>query len=359
MRINSYGDKKLILKEKQPTNSQNPKIRAGEEAEKQMAFYLQRAFAKKNDCFILNDLRIIHNDDTAQIDHLLVTQFGLFIIESKSVHGKIIVNKHNEWSRTYNKDVEGMPSPVLQAEAQGKVFRELLMKNKESLLGKALFGTTQKGFVNCKIFIYVAISDKGVIDREHDVKELFKADQICKSILTELESLKKRNSLLSLSVNPVWEISLEETKIVAEFLLSMHQPILKPKPVLTTISTTESKTISVNKPEKSFIPKVGAICPKCNKYKLIRKSITRSDNTETDFLACEAYPRECKAIFALVAVAKTDNKAKDVAAANNQEHKEHDICPRCKSGKLTLRKAKTEFLGCSQYPKCKFTDYRN
>ena len=347
----------MILKEKQLTNSQNPKIRAGEEAEKQMAFYLQRAFAKKNDCFVLNDLRIVHNDDVAQVDHLLVP-FGLFIIESKSVHGKIIVNKRNEWSRTYNKVVEGMSSPVLQAEAQGKVFRELLMENKESLLGKALFGTTQKGFVNCQIFIYVAISDKGVIDREHDVKELFKADQICKSILTELESLKKRNSLLSLSVNPVWEISLQETKIVAEFLLNINKTILKANLIKPEISTLESKVIPLNKTKKSFIPKVGAICPKCNKHKLIRKSITRSDNTETDFLACEAYPAECKAIFALVAIAKTIDKVEDIIV-NVQEHKEHDTCPRCKSGKLILRKAKTEFLGCSQYPKCKFTDYRN
>ena len=357
MLINSYGDKKLILKEKQLSNSQNPKIRAGEEAERQMAFYLQRGFAKKNECFVLNDLRIVHNDDVAQVDHLLVTPFGLFIIESKSVHGKIIVNKRNEWSRTYNKEVEGMSSPVLQAEAQGKVFRELLMENKESLLGKALFGTTQKGFVNCKIFIYVAISDKGVIDREHDVKELFKADQICKSILTELESLKKRNSLLSLSVSPVWEISLDETKIVAEFLLNKHNPAFKDNSFKPAISNVEPKAVPLDTTEKRFIPKVGALCPKYNKYKLIRKSIPRSDNTETDFLACEAYPAECKAIFALVAVAKSIDKPDDTVV-NIQKYKEHDTCPRCKAGKLMLRKAKTEFLGCSQYPKCKFTDNR-
>ena len=349
---------KLILKEKQLTNSQDRKIRAGEEAEKQMAFYLQRAFAKKNDCFVLNDIRIIHNNDIAQVDHLLVTPFGLFIIESKSVHGKIIVNKRNEWSRTYNKDIEGMSSPVLQAEAQGKVFRELLMANKESLLGKALLGTLQKGFVNCQIIIYVAISDKGVIDREHDVKELFKADQICKSILTELESFRKRNSLISLSMNPVWEISLEETKIVAEFLLSKHVPIVNSHIAKPVATHTESKIPSTNKPEKSFIPKVGAICPKCNQHKLVRKSISRSNGTETDFLACAAYPKECKAIFALVAVA---NEASLLASKieTKKELKANDNCPQCSVGKLVSRKKKTEFLGCSQYPKCNFTSYRN
>ena len=202
----------MILKEKQLSNSQNPKIRAGEDAEKQMAFYLQRAFAKKNDCFVLNDLRIVHNGDTAQVDHVIVTEFGLFIIESKSVHGKIIVNKRNEWSRTYNKEIEGMPSPVLQAEAQGNILKDLLRSNDKKLLGKLLFGKIQKGFKYCQIFIYVAISDTGIIDREENVAELFKADQISKFILSELETLKKKYSVLSLSMDPPWKMNLDETK---------------------------------------------------------------------------------------------------------------------------------------------------
>ncbi|MES2637780.1 MAG: NERD domain-containing protein [Pseudomonadota bacterium] len=347
----------MILKEKQLTNSQDVKIRAGEEAEKQMAFYLKRAFGKNNDCYVLNDLRIVYGEDTAQIDHLIITPFGLFIIESKSVHGRIIVNKRNEWSRTYNKRVEGMSSPILQAKAQGKVLRELLMENKETLLGKALFGSVQKGFVNCKIFIYAAISDNGMIDREHDVKELFKADQICESIATELDLLKKRNRLLS--SNPVWEINLAETKIVADFLLRNHKPLLNRDITKTATSLAESKatpSLSQNNPEKSFVPKVGAICPQCNQLKLVRKSIQRADGTETDFLACSGYPKQCKAIFALVALTKKINETNNIVDGI-QKYKENDDCPICKSGKLKVKinKAKrTEFIGCSEFPKCRF-----
>ncbi len=45
-------------------------MRAGEEAEKQMAFYLRRTFAKANDYYVLNDLRIVHGGSVAQIDQL-------------------------------------------------------------------------------------------------------------------------------------------------------------------------------------------------------------------------------------------------------------------------------------------------
>lgn len=353
----------MILKEKQLTISQDPKIRAGEVAEKQMAFYLQRAFGKLKDLYILNDLRIMHDGDVAQIDHLIVSRFGLFIVESKSVHGTISINKQKEWSRTYNNKPEGMQSPVLQAEAQGKVLRALLRANSELLLSKVL-GLLQKGFKFCPINVYAAISDSGIIERKATIPELFKADQVTDAIEEKLKILKKSSSLLSLTSDDVaWLINAEEAKNVAEFLLRQHMPLHK-----TAIETKpEQPKMSVAKPIKaptnkaieiSFVPKVGAICPKCNQHKLIRKSVPRSDGTKTDFLACAAYPNECKAIFALVAVANgTSLPASKIET--KKELNANDNCPQCSTGKLVFRKAKTEFFGCSQYPKCKFTSYKN
>ena len=243
----------MILKEVQLTNSQDPKIRAGEDAEKQMAFYLQRAFGKAKDLYILNDLTIVYDGDAAQIDHLIVSQFGLFIVESKSVHGTISINKQKEWSRTYNKPL-GMRSPVLQAEAQGKILRALLRANSEKLLSKVL-GLLQKGFKFCPINVFAAIPDSDIINRETTISELFKADRITDAIDEKLKVLKKSNSLLSLTSNDVaWSINAEETKNALK------------------------------------------VIENCSQYSI---------------------------------------------------------------GKFVFRKKKTEFFGCSQYPKCNFTSYRN
>jgi len=103
----------VILKEKEFTNPSDPRLKAGEEAEKQLAYRLQRAFKKRDDCFVINDLRIVYDGDAAQIDHLVVSPYGLFIIESKSCYGTIAVNEFNEWSRTFNGRPEGMQSPIL------------------------------------------------------------------------------------------------------------------------------------------------------------------------------------------------------------------------------------------------------
>ena len=203
----------MILKEKQFTNPSDPRLLAGEEAEKQLAHYLKRAFKKRDDCFVINDLRLTHDGETAQIDHLIVSPYGLVIIESKSCHSTIIVDEFNRWARTFNGKQEGMQSPVLQATEQGRIVKELLRANTETLLGKMLMGSVQKGFGYCPFLIYVAVSDSGIIEQKTVVPELYKADEVAKAITGTLDALKEKSDLLSpkfwLTSEVGWRMKLE------------------------------------------------------------------------------------------------------------------------------------------------------
>jgi len=355
----------VILKDKILTNPSDPRLRAGEVAEKQMAFYLKRAFRKRDDCFVINDLRVIYDGDVAQVDHLIVSNYGLFIVESKSVHGTISINPHGDWLRTYNKQVTGMPSPVLQAQEQGRIIKELLSNNTEQLLGKMLFGQVQKGFGYCPVCVYVAISDSGIIKRGMDVGELFKADVVAGAITKKLDELSRKSKLLSpknlLSTDVIWDMNKDEAKAVAEFLISEHTDSALPVETnkVSTGSKHKPELISMRQSKKSFVPKIGALCPECGQLNLIRKIINRSDGTETDFLACQGYPVACKALFPLIAVVHQVAKSGEEIAVDAKLFSEGMPCPRCKDGELVKRKAKTEFLGCSKFPKCRFTDYRD
>ena len=66
----------MILKEIDGKANLNKIQKFGHDAEKQMAFYLKRAFQDKSDLVVINDLRIQMDDDTAQIDHLIIHKFG-------------------------------------------------------------------------------------------------------------------------------------------------------------------------------------------------------------------------------------------------------------------------------------------
>ncbi|MAJ47555.1 MAG: hypothetical protein CMJ57_09555, partial [Planctomycetaceae bacterium] len=99
---------------------------AGIAAEKQLAHYLNRGFGETKHVFIFNDLRVVHNGEVAQIDHLVLHGSGLVIIESKSVSTSISVNRQGEFTRTYQGKRSGMPSPIEQAKRQGDLLRKLL-----------------------------------------------------------------------------------------------------------------------------------------------------------------------------------------------------------------------------------------
>jgi hypothetical protein len=225
---------------------------------------------------VINDLRLCFKDEVAQIDHLLVTCFGLFIIESKSVYGTVSFNSHGDWVRIHNQIKSGMPSPIMQAELQGKLIKDVLRNNDKELRGTLL--GMQKGFGYCPVEIRVAISNGGIIERGYDEPRVLKADMVVNSIQQRVKKLKSAASLFSLTMNDGWTMSSVEAWKVATFLVSENTPIA-------------------------------------------------------------------------IATPKATIEAPLVLAAGND-------CPKCKSGKLVNRKGKTQFLGCSNYPKCKFTDYQ-
>jgi len=219
----------MIAKEKKFSTSNDPRVRAGDEAEKDIAYRLTRRFGNEPNVHVINDLRIEHDGNVFQIDHLLVTPWGLFIVESKSVHCPVTIKvwdeKREHWSRNFEGKVEGFDSPVLQAEEQGRVLKAFLRANAEQMLGK-MIGVMQKGFRNCPIIPFVAISRTGVIEVESGTlhESVLKADEIAPEIARRIATLKKKASLLNLSLDTGWEMTVEEGAQVASFLISAHIP---------------------------------------------------------------------------------------------------------------------------------------
>jgi ssDNA-binding Zn-finger/Zn-ribbon topoisomerase 1 len=282
----------------------------------------------------------------------------LFIVESKSIHGTISIDKHEEWRRTYGDKLSGMRSPVIQAQEQGKILKEILLENAEQTLGKMLFGKIQKGYKYCPVSVYVAISDSGIIERGMDVPELLKADAVSGAINSQLEEYARKANIFALqnifSTDSPWEMTKQEAQATAEFLLSRHAPLQLAKTDNSDVQEAIKKT--VNKSDLAFIHKVGASCPMCGKEKLIRKSVNRSDGTETDFLACQGYPNTCKALFPLVALVRKGVSESELKVRKESIVGETNICPKCGVGKKVRKKGtkgKPDFFACSNYGKTK------
>ncbi|MBX3364930.1 MAG: NERD domain-containing protein [Phycisphaeraceae bacterium] len=243
----------MIIKERESAYAgSDPRKIAGDNAESQMAFYLQRAFGQSEDVYVLNNLRLVDPDrrtfegdeDRCQIDHLVIHQWGMFIIESKSISTAVRVGDHgagDEWSIFWNNTYTGMASPIQQAARQGDYLRQLLQAHKSELLDKVAVGfrtlsrmfngTDQRGFKFLPMQIIVAISDHGTIDRVHNWKPpskpfrsvVCKADQVTSFIENEIRTHRVSKGTRRGDYG-LWKMRREELDVVARFLVSRHVP---------------------------------------------------------------------------------------------------------------------------------------
>lgn len=183
----------MILKETDKKNTSDKLTKAGYEAERQMAFYLKRAFEDNPKIFVLNDLRLVENDEVAQIDHLIIHESGFIIIESKSISTKVSVNQYGEWTRYFNHQKKGMPSPLLQAKRQAEFLQTYLNRYGLNLFKQTLINKLVKtNYDNLFFDTLIAISDNGIIERNNiDIPEVNKADVIPEKVKEIIAKHKK------------------------------------------------------------------------------------------------------------------------------------------------------------------------
>lgn len=215
----------MIVKELDHIESSDKFEQAGYRAESQLAHYLRREFKDNPQFLIFNDLRWEKAGDACQIDHLVLHRYGMVIIESKSVTTRVEVNDLGEWKRWFNNTWQGMPSPILQAQRQGRFLKDYLEGYVETLLNKSLFGI-QSHFTKMPIDVLVAISDSGIINRPKNDKLdiVCKADQIADKVKAIATEYRKKDSLFNLSLEVCYELAKDEIPRISQFLLTHHKP---------------------------------------------------------------------------------------------------------------------------------------
>lgn len=250
----------MIYKQYEAKRSAGDKmLDAGNRAEHQMARHLHGAFANDKDLMVLNDLRIADPTRTDmdgspwynQMDHLVLHQWGAFIIESKSVSSEVGVKQAgggDYWFRRFGRSQSGMKSPVDQAIEQGKSLRNILKQDKHRLRGKGLLGR-QHGFDHLPIQITVAISEKGIFkpDRSWIAPKkpfptyVLKAEQVVQKIVDEIAKHKRASGLFSKADGKygVWSFNrdakhelaeegrVDELHLAARFLELSHKPLVR------------------------------------------------------------------------------------------------------------------------------------
>ncbi|MDO6610655.1 nuclease-related domain-containing protein [Shewanella sp. 1_MG-2023] len=263
----------MILKTKTLQNMVSPQAIAGQKQEQNVAFFLRRAFKDNPEILVINDFKFSFNDETAQIDHLIVYPYGFVLIESKSIKGHVKVNQQQEWTRSYNNQWSGIPSPIKQVELQQDLFQELLDHHRLDILEKFL-GIKQGFGGRCWDHLCV-ISSNAVIDRktmpkavsEQLVKTEFLVDKLLKMMKLGNKLLRKVNVY---DTRPYF--NQQELDSIGNFILSQH--IDSSNQINSSKQATSSPTAEVVTPiaqpqapnvyqEAQPIPQVKLSCKHC------------------------------------------------------------------------------------------------
>jgi hypothetical protein len=82
----------MVIKPYVDREARDPRRSAGRRAERQMAHYLDRPFHDRKKLYVLHDVRIEHDGEVDQMDHLVVHGCGVTIVESKSVSTSVRIS---------------------------------------------------------------------------------------------------------------------------------------------------------------------------------------------------------------------------------------------------------------------------
>ncbi|MDE6632290.1 MAG: NERD domain-containing protein [Muribaculaceae bacterium] len=261
-------------------------IRSGKRGERIVAKELAKL--KKKEYIIINDLLLpTSNGRTSQIDHMVISTRGIFVIETKNHAGRISGGEHAQyWQQHLSSQTKTLYNPLLQNRSHLRAVRRLLPK-----LDAELFSTM------------VVFTEAWRLDikAEDIIKERrFLPDRHIKRTLIPEERQKKR------WWRPWKEVVLDEHKVVMR-IDGLLNEIKRRRRIIDRDSLHDiaEKLLASN----------------------VTDSSVRREHTE--------YAKRT---------------SKDVSADISKGK-----CPRC-GGRLIVRKSeKGEFVGCANYPKCRFT----
>ena len=284
---------------------------AGWTAEKQMAFYLDRAFGRRDDVRLFHNVRYDLEGDAAQIDHLVLHRFGFCIVESKSMIGKVTVDQYGEFTRDPGdgRGVAGIASPILQAKRQVQVLSELLNNHKADLrrvvrlVGQGWFGEE-------RFRVFAALSDHSVIERKNtDPPELMKADRVTDAIDGHIKSHQSLRGLQGFvryvakkdpPLEPLGPFTDEEMESISFFLIENDTPLraggnpkpqkpkskpTQPKPAAPEVVREKRPTVETAPPPPATPTTTGSTC--CSKCQSSKVEVRYGRNYYIKCLDCD------------------------------------------------------------------------
>jgi hypothetical protein len=132
--------------------------RLGEYGERRVSSFLEDLPCE--DYRVYNDLLIRDGNYTTQVDHIIISRYGIFVLETKNVHGKVYGSENAECWKQYLPDrgykrhgytqEHQLRNPIWQNAGHIRSLRRLVFGNDIPLYGIVVFPRETDLFVNAE-----------------------------------------------------------------------------------------------------------------------------------------------------------------------------------------------------------------
>ncbi len=154
-------------------------------------FWLKKELNKlpKKEYLVLDNIMIMNKDVTYQIDHIVISRYGIFVIEMKNYFGYIYGNEYKKYWYQYFKGYKRMfYNPIYQNYGHVKALANTLNLNEDIFIPVVCFSNQVKLKINIK---------KNIITVLDDIKNVIKTYQ---TIIIKEDIYKIRENILKLNI---------------------------------------------------------------------------------------------------------------------------------------------------------------
>lgn len=335
-----FSDKKKSLIERELKC-----LHSGNKGEGSSSYYLDFDFKKSKNWIVIHDLRIEHDGDVAQIDHLVIGRFmDVYVLESKNFNSGVIISDEGDFSFFYKNRPVAIPSPIAQNERHIKLLDRFLID--KNLLPKRLGITIKPKYRN---FVLISPSSRLTKPKKglYDCSSVMKSDKFLERFKQDLKNDNTLEDMISISK----VISQDSLKVFAKKLAVFHKPIAidyAAKFGLNKEASNKVKSSVVKEPVTNYDIDTPE-CPKCHKH-MVKRSAKKGKNIGDEFWGCSDFPK-CRSVIAIDNAPMPKNEKIVI-------DEDSPACPKC-DGEMIKRltkkgeKAGKEFWGCKKFPKCR------
>lgn len=193
-------------------------LKAGVKGENDSAYYIDFHYKSSKNWIAIHDLRLVYNEQVAQIDHLLVNRFlEFYVLESKNYTRGLKIDDNGEFLAVYNNHYVAIESPIEQNKRHVFLLEKLLKE--EDILPKRLGIRLQPTFKP-----YVLVSPHSKVLRP--AEKIYNTEMVIKSdvLFSKIEEAFEKQSTISALGYLSKIVAVETLQEIGQKLIAYHQP---------------------------------------------------------------------------------------------------------------------------------------